>query len=173
MSIVECGIGISAARLRRRSGGPRVRGDAEGMLEALLTVCVVWRWFSGRDEIAAAFPASMNDHDQSFTTTGFFIRYCDEEVRLHDVAHFRLELDASRDPPDIDSPRLEPVLVKFELLYASFKGSRRALPAIVADPDAFSVSSSHEFRINDLHRGIHEVSDLIPGRCNLLVYKMV
>ncbi len=42
-------------------------------------------------------PAKIEDDQQYFLTKAFLIRYCEEEVELHDVVLFRAEIDVEPD----------------------------------------------------------------------------
>ena len=45
----------------------------------------------------ALMPAKIEDDQQYFLTKAFLIRYCEEEVELHDVVLFRAEIDVEPD----------------------------------------------------------------------------
>jgi len=37
--------------------------------------------------------ANIDKENLKFNTRAFMIRYCEEEVELHDIGHFRFEID--------------------------------------------------------------------------------
>jgi hypothetical protein len=43
-------------------------------------------------------PASIDKENFKFNTRAYMIRYCEEEVELNDIIHFRLEIDTDQDP---------------------------------------------------------------------------
>ena len=38
-------------------------------------------------------PATIDKENMKFNTRAFMIRYCEEEVELNDIGHFRVEID--------------------------------------------------------------------------------
>lgn len=41
-------------------------------------------------------PASIDKENLKFNTRAYMIRYCEEEVELNDIIHFRLEIDTDQ-----------------------------------------------------------------------------
>ena len=49
-------------------------------------------------------PAVIDKENMKFNTRAFMIRYCEEEVEMNDIGHFRVEIDTdtNNDEADID-----------------------------------------------------------------------
>ena len=49
-------------------------------------------------------PANIDKENMKFNTRAFMIRYCEEEVEMNDIGHFRVEIDTdtNNDEADID-----------------------------------------------------------------------
>jgi hypothetical protein len=45
-------------------------------------------------------PASIDKENLKFNTRAFMIRFCEEEVELNDIGHFRLEVDTEDNVED-------------------------------------------------------------------------
>jgi hypothetical protein len=41
-------------------------------------------------------PGVIDKENMKFNTRAFMIRYCEEEVELNDIAHFRVEMDTDQ-----------------------------------------------------------------------------
>jgi len=48
-------------------------------------------------------PATLDKENFKFNTRAFMIRYCEEEVELNDMGHFRIEIDT--DPGEEDKAK--------------------------------------------------------------------
>lgn len=68
---------------------------------------------AGRAEHHCVVPPSIDAQMQSFHTTTFLIRYCDEEVDLNNLCQFRLELDLCQ-----KHALATPVYLEIDLMYA-------------------------------------------------------
>lgn len=44
--------------------------------------------------------ANIDKENLKFNTRAFMIRYCEEEVELHDIGHFRFEIDTDQSSDD-------------------------------------------------------------------------
>lgn len=43
-------------------------------------------------------PASLDKENFKFNSRAFMIRYCEEEVEINDIGHFRVEIDTDQNP---------------------------------------------------------------------------
>lgn len=61
-------------------------------------------------------PAQILDEESIFCTKAFLIRYCEEEVEINDIAHFRTEVDVS--PEYLDTE----FYMEYELMFSDLQG---------------------------------------------------
>eukprot|EP00658_Telonema_sp_P-2_P013989 TRINITY_DN15303_c0_g1_i5.p1 TRINITY_DN15303_c0_g1~~TRINITY_DN15303_c0_g1_i5.p1 ORF type:complete len:234 (-),score=54.59 TRINITY_DN15303_c0_g1_i5:61-762(-) len=94
-------------------------------------------------------PAHIIDQENAFCTQTFLIRYCEEEVELNDVAHFRLEIDAAK--LGRDGPSYDPVIIDLDLMYSSHKKTEKA-----PGPVEFSSVAKHTFRCNRIGDALYQ-----------------
>merc|ERR1712166_1549054 len=94
-------------------------------------------------------PAHIIDHENAFCTQTFLIRYCEEEIELNDVGHFRLEVDAAK--LGRDGPTFDPVIIELDLMYSSHKKTEKA-----PGPVEFASVAKHTFKCHRVGDGLYQ-----------------
>jgi hypothetical protein len=61
-------------------------------------------------------PAQILDEESTFCTKSFLIRYCEEEVEINDIGHFRTEIDVS--PEYLNTE----FFLEYELMFSDLQG---------------------------------------------------
>lgn len=95
-------------------------------------------------------PAHILDYENAFCTRTFLIRYCEEEVALGDVGHFRLNMDATK--LSKDGPAFGAVIIELDLMYASHKKASQS----EAKEVEFTSVSKHLFRCFKVAHGVYQ-----------------
>ena len=61
-------------------------------------------------------PAQIIDEESTFCSKAFLIRYCEEEVEINDIVHFRTEVDVN--PEYLNTE----FYMEFELMFSDLQG---------------------------------------------------
>jgi len=104
-------------------------------------------------------PAQIDKGLFAFNTRAFMIRYCEEEVELNDIGHFRVELDLEEGQPAKVEFYME-VELMFSDLLSQGGPEKFQQPSNLRDIEQSSVDfrcvSVQKFRIRKLSEGIFE-----------------
>jgi hypothetical protein len=104
-----------------------------------------------KTNIYSIIPAHILDNQSAYCTRTFLIRFCDEEVDLNELCHFRTEFDAY---PDFQNQEF---ILEGELMFSDLSSVAGIKDKKTDDPGAdFKCVSVFKAKIIQSHLGIHE-----------------
>lgn len=116
--------------------------------------------------------AQLLDDQDAFVTRSFLIRYCEEEVEVNDVGHFRLEIGTN---PEKANASLV-LLLQVELMFADL-AQHGGADAFQENTDLTSLefkrASMQTFRVLGATQGLHEFAPVVFDEFHFCLANMV
>mmetsp|Transcript_139652 Transcript_139652/g.260414 ORF Transcript_139652/g.260414 Transcript_139652/m.260414 type:complete len:806 (+) Transcript_139652:96-2513(+) len=161
------------ARVKHESGGDEwTAATPYGHSAApLLSSQVDHRPKGSRVDHHSLIGAQLLEDQEAFVTRSFLIRYCEEEVEIHDVGHFRLEVDTRP-----AKPNGLVLLLQVELMFADL-AQHGGADAFGENTDLTSLEfkrvSTQTFRVLGATQGLHEFSPVVFDEFHFCLANMV
>ena len=91
--------------------------------------------------------ANIDKENLKFNTRAFMIRYCEEEVELHDIGHFRFEVDTDQSPDEAAGSKAGSALNSGEASSGNFNQTEMILEVELMFSDLLNHGGPEKFSL--------------------------
>jgi len=100
--------------------------------------------------------ANIDKENLKFNTRAFMIRYCEEEVELHDIGHFRFEIDTDQSSDDPIASKSGSTLNAGEVGSGNFNQTEMILEVELMFSDLLNHGGPEKFSMQNSPKDIEE-----------------
>jgi len=100
--------------------------------------------------------ANIDKENLKFNTRAFMIRYCEEEVELHDIGHFRFEVDTDQSPDEVIGSKASSALNSGEAASGNFNQTEMILEVELMFSDLLNHGGPEKFSLQSSAKDIEE-----------------